>query len=488
MAKIKWNRVTTRGKNFPVLLIGLVAWSFKKNSTAKFYNLPTPVHYRQFNNSRWFSDEYIKTIISKLDKISESNPDKIFKLAKRYQKSLSEAKIWSNKYRKKHFKSFNNKQLINVWQKFFNESSKIFGAVYFYIFINKFLPDKITQIIAQKEKNFTTQNEYLKTLFNLGRSSETRKEKESILKMAEDVKEAKVKLGDKRLNKKIESHLKKFAYLGKYYYWRAPYSRNDVTKRIKNLIRKNLDKEFKGLNELKKSSVGSKRIMVKLNFNEKEIIFVKSAKEWSFSGNNFDETYTNIIFNLGELFKETSVRLGIKYFELIEMTPDEIIDSLERDGINENLKNILEERIIENAIILIKRKIKVISGKELKKYYREELKEDSKIGKFKEFKGQPASPGKVKGKVHIVWEIAEAAKVKRGEILVAPATTPAHVPAMEKAAAIVTDEGGLLSHAAIVSRELGVPCVVGAKIATKVLRDGDLVEVDAAKGVVKKLS
>ena len=66
-------------------------------------------------------------------------------------------------------------------------------------------------------------------------------------------------------------------------------------------------------------------------------------------------------------------------------------------------------------------------------------------------------------------------------------TTPDFVPAMEKAAAIVTDRGGILCHAAIVSREMSKPCIIGTKIATKVLKDGDLVEVDADKGVVRKI-
>lgn len=66
-------------------------------------------------------------------------------------------------------------------------------------------------------------------------------------------------------------------------------------------------------------------------------------------------------------------------------------------------------------------------------------------------------------------------------------TTPDFVPAMKKAAAVITDEGGITCHAAIMSRELGIPCVIGTKIATKVLRDGDLVEVDAEKGVVRIL-
>ena len=78
-------------------------------------------------------------------------------------------------------------------------------------------------------------------------------------------------------------------------------------------------------------------------------------------------------------------------------------------------------------------------------------------------------------------------KMEYGDILVAIATTPAIVPAMKKAAAIVTDEGGLTCHASIVSRELEIPCVVGTRVVTKTVKDGDLVEVDATKGIVKRI-
>ena len=78
-------------------------------------------------------------------------------------------------------------------------------------------------------------------------------------------------------------------------------------------------------------------------------------------------------------------------------------------------------------------------------------------------------------------------KVAKGNILVSIATSPQLLPAMKRASAFVTDVGGITCHAAIVSRELKKPCVVGTKIATKVLRDGDSVEVDANKGVVKIL-
>lgn len=77
--------------------------------------------------------------------------------------------------------------------------------------------------------------------------------------------------------------------------------------------------------------------------------------------------------------------------------------------------------------------------------------------------------------------------MEKGEILVTVMTSPDFMVAAKKAAAIVTDEGGITCHAAIVSREMKIPCIIGTKIATKVLKDGDIVEVDADKGVVRKI-
>ena len=77
---------------------------------------------------------------------------------------------------------------------------------------------------------------------------------------------------------------------------------------------------------------------------------------------------------------------------------------------------------------------------------------------------------------------------KEEEVLITGMTRPDFVPLMRKAAAIITDEGGLTCHAAIIARELGIPCVVGTRIATAVLKDGNLVEVDGTKGLIKIIS
>ena len=102
-----------------------------------------------------------------------------------------------------------------------------------------------------------------------------------------------------------------------------------------------------------------------------------------------------------------------------------------------------------------------------------------------QFQGNVAYRGLVRGKVKIVTSRAELVKVEEGDILVSQFTRPEYLPAMKKASAFITNDGGVTSHAAIIARELKKPCIIGTKIATKVLKDGDFVEVDADNGVVR---
>ena len=98
--------------------------------------------------------------------------------------------------------------------------------------------------------------------------------------------------------------------------------------------------------------------------------------------------------------------------------------------------------------------------------------------------GDCASPGRVRGTVKIINEPLDMPKMNKGDVLVSYATSPDLVPAIKKAVAIITDIGGITCHAAIISRELGIPCVIGTKTATKVLADGDVVDVNATHGKI----
>ena len=101
------------------------------------------------------------------------------------------------------------------------------------------------------------------------------------------------------------------------------------------------------------------------------------------------------------------------------------------------------------------------------------------------FHGMAGSPGVARGRARIIRSLAEGEAFQHGEVLVAPTTAPPWTPLFARAAAIVTDAGGILSHCAVVAREYSIPAVVGTKRATAMLRDGQLIEVDGTSGTVR---
>jgi len=126
----------------------------------------------------------------------------------------------------------------------------------------------------------------------------------------------------------------------------------------------------------------------------------------------------------------------------------------------------------------------IFTGKEALKIANVLFKKEKKVDILR---GIPACPGEVIGRLKIILKKTDFQKFKEGEILVASHTTPDYLPVMKKAKAILTERGGITSHAAIVSRELGIPCIVGIKGLIGNFQNGDLVKVDAEKGVVKIL-
>jgi phosphoenolpyruvate synthase/pyruvate phosphate dikinase len=139
-------------------------------------------------------------------------------------------------------------------------------------------------------------------------------------------------------------------------------------------------------------------------------------------------------------------------------------------------------------------KIRFAFGKEGEELAKRELKELYKIKEIDKLKGTSANPGKAVGIARIleannVEQTREVRKTfKKGQILITQMTQPNVGDIASRASALVTDEGGMLSHAAIISREFGIPCVVGTHFATTIIKDGDFIEVDANKGVVRKIT
>ena len=186
------------------------------------------------------------------------------------------------------------------------------------------------------------------------------------------------------------------------------------------------------------------------------------------------------------LWEKIGKELGISAFDVGYFTLTEIEQMLLDGKIN---RQILFQRKNKPFLILIqgnKLDIKLLTGK-FPKQFRQTILNDQKNLSEQSVAGLIGQPGIVTGKVVIVAGVKDLPKVKQGNILVANTTHPNYLLAMKKASAFITDEGGIASHAAIVARELQIPCIVGTKIATKVFKDGDIIEVDANTGMVKKI-
>lgn len=190
------------------------------------------------------------------------------------------------------------------------------------------------------------------------------------------------------------------------------------------------------------------------------------------------------MYALDRLLREIGARLHLSLGQVRELAHWEVPTALRQgyfpeDILNDRRKFSVYYQKEKEGIIYI--------GSEAKKFLKGLNIEKQIIKKVSELFGTVACPGKARGMVKIINVAEDMGKMNKGDIMVAHTTFPSLVPAMKKASAIITDDGGITCHAAIVSRELKTPCVVGTKIATKVLKDGDLVEVDAAKGTIKKI-
>jgi phosphoenolpyruvate synthase/pyruvate phosphate dikinase len=203
--------------------------------------------------------------------------------------------------------------------------------------------------------------------------------------------------------------------------------------------------------------------------------------------------YLNEIFfvpnsHFYNFLKKIAEQFEVKYEDLLSYSTEEVLDLFKGTVVD---KKDIKQREDCYVIFAKEGKIKFIAGKEAKNA----IEATKNTEQLTVLKGQIANKGKVIATVKVMKidlskydQISATVKsMKEGQVLVAETTEPAIIMACKKASAIVTNQGGMMSHAAIVARELGIPCIVGTRNATEVLKDGDKVEVDADKGTVKIL-
>ena len=262
----------------------------------------------------------------------------------------------------------------------------------------------------------------------------------------------------------VKKHAKKYAYLG----YREPFSKGYAVSFF--------------LKKLKESeSIRGKHNAIKFTAPEKK--HIELLQDFVYFRNYRTEKLYEALYYFESLWLMLGKHFGVNgndigYYTLAELK--KLFDDYIKVSVSE-----INKRKSGYGVLLHNNGISFIIDRELQA---EKTDLAGNHERVKEINGMTACKGLARGRAKIVLNASEQKKVRAGDILVARMTTPDFVPSMKRAAAFITDEGGITCHAAIISRELGKPCIIGTKIATKVLKDGDLVEVDADRGIVKILN
>jgi rifampicin phosphotransferase len=387
--------------------------------------------------------------------------------------------------RKKHK---NKKEILMDW-KIFNELFlQIIPWFYYpyYISEENFLTNKVKKGLLKYKKEIekiTDINNALLILSYPSKDNKLQEEQNDLYQIVKFVLENKNYKTSSKLRKMTDSYLDKYSWMTTFIELPLELSnKSDLNKKINDSIKNNFLKEFEIREERKiENHKLEERILKIIKENKSLIKDIKNAKYLGWILSASVEDLFLALSRLIPFYKKIAKNIGVKYSDWIYFTADEIEDMLLRKKIEYDL--IARKKsyfyIMENG------KRDMIFGEEAQKRTEEiDKKLNSISNDIKEITGTPVYPGVVEGLAHICFTPDESKKLKEGEILVCGMTSPDYVPAMKKSKAVVTDEGGVLCHAAIISRELGKTCVVGTKMSTKAIKTGDKIIVDGDRGLV----
>lgn len=276
---------------------------------------------------------------------------------------------------------------------------------------------------------------------------------------------------------KLARHAKRFGWLSTTYHLGEPQSIEELYEKAH---KSDPEKELREIEDREKK-YQKLILLLRKKLSEEELKVIQIMQDVIFSRNYQKETVNECQHRSEPFLQRVAEKIGLSWDDFVYLTPDEAEQALAKRITPE--KNILEARKKGYAVII--QNGRVFATTDLEKYQvKAEERDDFQLFTGT-IKGQPGCRGKVTGKVRIIMKKEELNNFKEGEILVTSMTSIDFVPIMKKAAAIITNEGGITCHAAIVSRELNVPCVIGTNVATKILQTGDEVEVDATRGIVR---
>jgi len=378
-------------------------------------------------------------------------------------------------FSKLDFSILTNKELLCIYENKILPNINNFYIWMWTVFnIGQPLANKIKFELKKKLDNQNEINKYLLMLSSPLEPNDVMKERIDLLIIA---------LESKNKDKDIVVHTKKYQHIPMFDFDHDPYTKNYFINELKSI--NNAENELAEIKNLyKERKKYFRQAINNLNPNKKFINLINFLKECVILRDYRDMLRQKYNLELRKFYKEVAKRLDLNIEQVATLTNKEIIKCLK----NKSKFSIKEVKRREEAYLLIQKtdNISIYSGNKAKEKALKELKIKT-LARRKTITGRVGSIGKTTGCVKIVLTNKDLSKVKEGDVLVSAMTRQDFITAIRRSSAIITDEGGITCHAAIIARELKKPCIIGTKIATKVLKDGDKVLVDADKGIVKKL-
>lgn len=290
---------------------------------------------------------------------------------------------------------------------------------------------------------------------------------------------------DKKLDIDLDKHVAKYGWIG--YGTIGPgWGKDYFIDILGSLIRQNLKpaKALKDLEDDRQRTVKKQADLVKgLKIDENHQRIFAFARNLVFTKGLRKDAMFFSYSVIENLYKEIGRRYYLSVGQIRYLYPHEFKDLLLKDKFSADLLNQRYKFSLQYSLGDYQDDI-LLEGDQAKEFLSKINIVEEKISDVKTFEGDCASPGHARGKAVIVNVPQEMENMEEGNVLISIATNPDLVPAIKKASAIITDLGGITCHAAIVSRELGIPCVIGTRVATKALKNGDLVDVDATHGKI----
>lgn len=422
----------------------------------------------------------------KLKKVGEKYFKKYFLNIENYQRLWQKWEKWikqyqelQNKFSKIKFPQITNRELLKLFREFYYLEIDFWLIVHVPEIANwggeYLLGKKLKRINPEKAE------EYLEILSAPIKYSFFQKEEIELLKIS-------LIKDKKELKKALKKHAQKYCWLLNSYGGNRVLTAKYFEEKLRNILKESSAQEKMKMieNNIKQSKLRKEGLAKKLKL-DKEIILIYQQLSQSIWWQDLRKGYIwQMHYLWDKLLKEITKRTNFSFGELLWAWPNEVLKILQGQKVD---KNRILSRKKYYAFYSEKGRIKHFYGQKVKDLIKIYL--ESFAGQqIKEFKGLIVSKGKegriIKGKVKIITNpFKESNKMQKGDILVAGMTSPEFIVVIKKAKAIITDHGGMTCHAAIVSREMGIPCLVRTKIATKALHDNDIVEIDVDKSIVK---